>query len=278
MVFTLGNEYVVTLTKKPHWISVLILPIYTLAINNIILLLFSFAGSLNLTRLIYRSGYKDYQQLIIGLSILFWFFASILIAGYTRRGWPHYSLIIIPPLSILAAWEIIRLVGKMRSRLSKKSQTYLVAAVSILMILILLVSAVTNFQLYYHFLRYKFGLDTYYEFLLSDLHDGSGFVMMDHVADYIRRNTAPDDYIYSWSDNMQIYYLADRRGPIDMIWPIYASSTGSRNRIFSPDTKYIIIGNSQVVTIPEWVRANLAESYRLVAQFGSQKIYEHILH
>jgi len=38
-----------------------------------------------------------------------------------------------------------------------------------------------------------------------------------------------------------------------MIWPLYAEATGYYQHIFSPKTKYIVVGDSIQAAKPEWL-------------------------
>ncbi len=96
------------------------------------------------------------------------------------------------------------------------------------------------------------------------------------IAAYIRDNTTPDDFIYAWSDNVQIYYLADRRAPIEFIWPINAEAADSYKFIFLPQTKYIIVGESILAVKPEWLNEGLEISYTLEKVIEEHNIYRRI--
>ena len=93
------------------------------------------------------------------------------------------------------------------------------------------------------------------------------------IAQYLQSHTTKDDFIYTWSDNAQIYYLTDRQAPIDIIWPSYAEATGPYQRIFIPRTKYIIVGNSIVAAKPNWLSKELEKSYTLETIIEDMKIY-----
>ena len=77
-----------------------------------------------------------------------------------------------------------------------------------------------------------------------------------------------------WSGDVQIYYLADRRCPIDTLFPSQIELTEPHQRIFVPQTKYIIVGDSYMVTRPDWLYPELAENgYELETIIEGQEIY-----
>jgi hypothetical protein len=67
--------------------------------------------------------------------------------------------------------------------------------------------------------------------------------------------------------------MADRRCPIDIIWPLYAQATGPYQRIFGPQTKYIIVSQINSLPRPAWFIAELNDKYRLETVIAGQEIY-----
>lgn len=277
MVFTFGQNYVDQITTNSSFISILILPIYILVFNNIILLLLSMGGCVRILRRTSKKYQTNQAFTIISLGIISWYILSIFTAGITRRGWNHYSLIIIPPLTILAAWEIGQLHRKFIARRNNQKRYLSLIPFFVLLAAVIFFSGLSNYKFYYHYSRYKLGIDTYEEFLVNgSFLEGTGMVASQKIAAYIRDNTTPDDFIYAWSDNVQIYYLADRRAPIEFIWPINAEAADSYKFIFLPQTKYIIVGESILAVKPEWLNEGLEISYTLEKVIEEHNIYRRI--
>ena len=70
------------------------------------------------------------------------------------------------------------------------------------------------------------------------------FLHVRELANYVRVHTVPSDRVYAWIGDIESYYAADRPCPIDIIWPLYAEVTGSYRRIFGPQTRYVIVGET----------------------------------
>jgi hypothetical protein len=144
--------------------------------------------------------------------------------------------------------------------------------VGLLLFTALFFSARQNFNYYYHFTRYKMGLESHQDFLLKGWPvAGEELVRVQALADYVGARTTPDDFIYYHSIYTQVYYLSDRRSPIDTLFPRYAEATGAYSRIFVPQTKYIIVENNAVG--PAWLFTELAKNYVLETVIEEQSIY-----
>jgi hypothetical protein len=94
------------------------------------------------------------------------------------------------------------------------------------------------------------------------------------LAEFVAAQTEPDDSVYYWSEDVQLYYLANRRSPIDMIWPIDIAASGPPQRVFTPQTQLIIIDRREPAPAPpDWFMAELAANYLLEAEFDEQVVY-----
>ena len=275
LVFSLGTGYVDDTSNQVNFIFIPVLPLFVLGINNVILVLLSLGACYRFFKENRLKSAVDSSFKLIGFGIIVWYLLSILIAGLTRRLWHHYSLIVIPPLSLLAAWEIVQLIKKRVVQRPLAQRRSAVLPVVGLLIAALLISAGTNYKIYYSYWRFQSGVADFAEFLESAGPNGADLRLLT-TAEYIQARTTADDFIYSWSNNAQIYYLTDRRAPIDMIWPIYAQATGPYQRIFSPRTKYILVGESNTAITPGWLYQELEKSYRLETVIGDQEIYRRI--
>jgi 4-amino-4-deoxy-L-arabinose transferase-like glycosyltransferase len=274
LVFNLGTNYVNQLSSSRNLLFVLFIPFLLLLINNGILLLLSLGGALHIIKKSNRSFYNNQRFTVIGYGILFWFLLSIIIAGITRTMFPHYSIIIIPSLSILAAWELVQIKNRILEVNTFTNINFTSLVYPTLISTALILSVYSNYRYYYHFVMYSIGRETYDDFLIQDNSpENSTPLKMKKISNYIQDNSDSEDFIYSWSDNAQIYYLANRRAPIDIIWPSYAEATGSYKRIFSPQTKIIIVGESILAPKPDWFWDELSRAYKLDTTIGDQKIY-----
>jgi hypothetical protein len=273
LVFTLGFGYVdYRNANSPYWVFY---PIVVLMTDNILLLIFSLAGFVTATVSQYhRFRFKHGQAVSSAVYIAAWYVLSFAEADVTHGLFPHYFLLIIPSLALLAAWFLLQLYEALRSKAGVGGRLVVALSLSGLLTVTLLVSAVFNFSYYDHYARYRLGLETYRDFLLEGWSPpGPQLVRLQEVADYIKAHTTASDYIYYWSDDVQLYYLADRRCPIDIIWMHYIEATGPRERVFGPQTKYIVVDNTGDYPHPAWLYDNLAGKYTLETAIENQDVY-----
>jgi 4-amino-4-deoxy-L-arabinose transferase-like glycosyltransferase len=273
LVFTLGQRYVnlavAASTGPGYW---LLYPFVGLAVNNAILLSYSLASLAIIFVLPWQKLKSDNRLTLFYIAV--WYILSFIEANASRIPFFHYYLLLVPPLALLAAWLPLKIYGDLKNKLSP---FHLLKANLLLVLLVgipLLFSLQQNFNYYQRYVQYKLGLGSYNEFLLA----GGPAIEADvlqvaTLANYLRRHTSPAEYLYYWSESVQLYYLADRRCPIDIIWPLYAEATGSYQRIFGPQTKYIIVSRNNRLPLPPWFTAELAEKYRLETVLANQEIY-----
>lgn len=273
-VFTHGQEYVnfriaVSANYPPQYRDYwLLFPVYGLAQNNVVLLGYSGLGMVTLFL------YKPWRTAET-TSLVVWYLVSIVQASITRVLFYHYFILIIPPLAILAAIFITGLTLLLKNKMPFAPKIAAALALVILLVVPLAVSVDKNYDYYYHFVRYKLGQQTFEEFLLQGWpEEGRRLVQVQTVADYIKEQTSPEDRIYYWSGNMQLYYLADRRCSVDIIWPIHVNSVMERERIYGPTTKYIILGRSNNLReYPDWLTQNVEQLYVEETEIDGQKIF-----
>lgn len=275
-VFTLGRGYVSFRTAAaPGPEYMFLFPFVGLSENNVALVIFSIASSAMAVVNLLRGRYKQNRQCLTEFYVVAWYAISFLEAGVTRIHFSHYYLLVLPPLVLLAAWFLLRLyrVGKNRSRATRFA---VFAFLTLSLVSVLFFSVVLNYNYYYRYLEYKFGPGTWHDFVLKGTSGGRGLMRVQELADYVAARTSPSDYIYYWSGYTQIYYLADRRCPIEVVWPMYVESLGPYQRIFSPRTKYVILGESNNVPRADWLYEELEGKYVLETVIDEQEVYRRI--
>lgn len=117
------------------------------------------------------------------------------------RSFPHYFIQLFPFMAILGGIGLAMLLHAKR--------TLLLCATP----LVLLLFGVYLRKDYPLFVtlpvdsvsRYKYG------------EDGTNFVTSAKIADYIKARTLPDDYIFQWGLEPELYFLAGRRAPVPYI-------------------------------------------------------------
>ncbi len=274
LVFTLGQAYGAETSLNPEvasgalrWLLYPLLPLFGLGLNNAALLMFSLAAAL----LIVRNKALRRSPL---LWLLLWYLLSFVEAGINLELFAHYYLLIVPPLAILAAWFLRRLY---RDLLVANKKVWATAVFSTLLIISLGISAWENGPYWRQYLRYETGIISREEFVaLGWPSFGPRLTRVAALAQFVAAQTEPDARIYYWSEDVQLYYLTDRRPPIDMIWPIDIAASGPPQRVFKPQTHLIIIDQRREPAPPDWFMAELAAHYALEAAFDEQVIYRRV--
>ncbi len=271
LVFTLGQSYGAANSLNPEvasgavrWLLYPLLPLYGLGINNAFLLIFSLAAALLIliNKALRRSPL---------LWLLIWYLLSFVEAGINLELFAHYYLLIVPSLAVLAAWFIRKLY---RDLLAANKGFWATAVLSTLLVIALGISAWENSMYWWHYLRYKTGSASLEDFVESGWPGfGARLTRVSDLANFVATETEPDENVYYWSEDVQLYYLAERRPPIDMIWPIDIAATGPPQRVFARQTSLIVVDERREPTPPDWFLAQLAANYVLEAEFDEQLIY-----
>jgi len=261
LVFKFGFYYVddtsfIVVFPKPFGF-----PLFLIAMNNIALLTFGLIGAY---RLIRRSIPLRTLANLIDFTLALWLIISLALAGFRGGGFPHYPLIAVPPLALIAAVEISLNYQRWQITSSKK-QAMLGAGIMITLIVANFLWR--NYDLYSQFIPDKPGQKSVFQTSIEN-----------HAAlfDYIKSHTKPTDFIYVWSINLQLYYYADRLPPIDILWPFYVTATGPPERIFEVRTKYIVVDDVKIFPRPEWLLSGLKQNYKLETLINGMEIYRRI--
>jgi 4-amino-4-deoxy-L-arabinose transferase-like glycosyltransferase len=275
-VFTLGGEYVGSFNTFLSWLFILYSPLVVILSTNYALLILSFAGLVTILRSAFKYASKEKITWVYGLSVSAWFTLSIIEAGIPRSTFEHYALLVIPPLAILAAFEIMVIQENFLKRRNTPGRGWHFNWAIIWLIAIIEINAFLGFQYYTQFTRYKLGLATYTEFLSSVPRRGKLYVNAVQLSDYIKTHTSSEDRIFLWSDNVMVYYYADRRSPIDLIWPVNIQARGNFEHIFTPQTKYVIFGDNSVSKKPAWLPQDFDQLYEYETSIGDALVYKRI--
>ena len=132
---------------------------------------------------------------IVGFQCLLQILAVCLAIALPGKYFPHYFIMIIPFLAIPAGVGLDH-ISRMRR----------LPAVSML----LFVVAACSFSLWKN---YEFYTDYSPERVSVEKYGTTLFVASGRVAHYLRGHTRPDDYIFQWGFEPELYFLADRRCP-----------------------------------------------------------------
>lgn len=149
------------------------------------------------------------------------------------------------------------------------------AVFTTLLLIALGISVWENGNYWQHYLRYRAGATSQSQFVTQGWPSfGPRLTRVAKLADFVADQTNSDDRLYYWSEDVQLYYLANRRPPMEMIWPIDIVATGLPQRVFTPQTRLIIIDERRELAPPDWFQAELADNYELLTQFDEQLVYQ----
>lgn len=266
-VFTFGQGYTNVSVGGPQY--ALFYPILGLSYNNVSLLIFSLAGFI---MIMINKTHRITPLLFLAV----WYILSFIEAsGFVRVFRFYYYLLIVPPLALLTAWFLLKIYRDLRQ--ARPSNHWLAPFILTgLLTIALAISVAQNFNFYAHFVRYKLNQESYRNFLMNGSPFGPQLIQLQELANYVRQHTTPNDHIYYWSEDIQIYYLADRRCALDVIWPLYVEATGPRERIFKPATKYIIVDTTRPNPDWLWLYPELKQNYNLETVMYGQEIYHRV--
>lgn len=269
LVFTLGFTYInntdvmrlATLSRPFGLAFAFIGP------NNVLLL---YLGSIGAIHFLYRSFRLRSMHELIEVILALWLVITFAEIGVRGGGFVYYTLIAIPPLAFMGAAEINAIYQHMKQN---HKQTKFAALTGIILVEFVLVNfCYRSFDFYRSYYLYKTNRISYDSFI-SHIDKGWYTNIDEGLLSYIDSHTTSQDFIYVWSEHVQIYYYADRLPPIDILWPSYVSATGSPERIFDPRTKYIIVDPAEDFDRPQWLMVGLAKNYFLETTINGQEIY-----
>jgi 4-amino-4-deoxy-L-arabinose transferase-like glycosyltransferase len=276
LVFQLGSRYIGYGDAKPVY-YIFLGPITVLLTVNPILVFFGLlhAGRclIHLRRTLSEERFKGLAQ----TALLLWLLGSILEAGILRTPFRHYVLLVVPPLALLASLEIAliwkRIVPSGGNKLPAR------AWIPITMILAVLANSLYTSQDYLGgYFQYLNGQITWTEFVQNHTFLGEERTASVETAQYLAEHTHPDETIFLWTDQAQIYYLANRRSSADIIWPFYIPSLGDPRRVLVSKPRYIVTGPLflPVEKMPAWLGEELDNHYVLETTIKDRQLYRRV--
>lgn len=241
-----------------------LLPLWGLAVNNAVLLIFSLAGFVLIVR------QRPWRPGLLALLPL-WYVLSFVEAGLKLDLFAHYYLLVVPALALLAAWFLRKLYFDVRLANSVRAATAVLASLAVVA---LGISVWENGNYYRHYVRYMRGHESLPTFIESGWPSfGERLIRAADLADYVVANSEPTEQIYYWSQDVQLYYLAQRQSPVDIIWPYDLEAAQNLPALFDSQTELIIIDQRREPEPPEWFIDGLEANYLLEAAFDEQLVY-----
>lgn len=266
IVFENGQGYLNQIKDYLPIYFIVIYPLYFLGSSNLPLAVFGITewfAAFGRTLKIKGKLSLIHPAQSVGLSIVAWFPISIFEAGISRAPFLHYPLLVVPAMSLLAAMLISNInQANFRESTGRIGGKFLVLG----MVFIGVVYPLRHtFSYYYSFMKYLTHTGSYESFLLSTAYPNKTQVCALKTAEFLKQNTQPEENVYVWSEDVQIYYLTDRKAPVDYIWPNQVGKARDPWKIFGPNTKYIVVGKPIFVSdFSDWFYENLNAMYEVV--------------
>jgi hypothetical protein len=269
LVFTLGFTYInntdvmrLATLSRPFGLAIAFI-----GPNNVLLL---YVGLIATAYFLWHSFRLRTMQELAELMLALWLVVTFAEIGIRGGGFVYYTLIAIPPLAFMAAAGINAVYHWGRE--AGKQPKYAAMAGVLLIEFVLVNFCFRSFDFYKNYYLYKTNRISYDHFITQI--DKGWYTNIDEgLLTYLELHTSPQDFIYVWSEHVQLYYYADRLPPIDILWPSYVSATGPPQRVFGQNTKYIIVDPLNEFARPQWLLDGLAENYRLETVIDGQEIY-----
>ncbi len=265
LVFELGTGYVGRLDTPLY--NIVLFPLFRVARANPALTILGLVGAVQIVRKFGQTIERQPATGPVRLMLVVWLGMSIIAAGASRLPFAYYGLLVVPALSLLAGTEI----GQIWER--SRSERLLAWVAAVFAIAIFVNGAFVSRQYLGAYLQYRFGNIPEATFLQEGLTNGRAHLESLETAAYIRKNSAPDDLIFVWSDNVQIYYFADRRTPAYMLWPHYLDETAITQAL-AKKPLYVIVASRIVFNVPiDFLLQEMSGDYSLETVIGEHQVF-----
>ena len=256
---TMGVNY---LKSSLSFLVIPILPLFMLGQANITFAIISLVGMFWIILKVPTLFKTNPPQAIFKTMLFVWAAASIFVAGVSRFPYPHYSLLLVPPFSLLVSIFLVEFLENYRNK--KKPIAFSVNVLGFAIIFAIFFNTIGISQNYYrYYLGYKLSNIDYEEFLKHGPYDGEKYYVTYKLANYIQEHTGINDYIFCWTKQPQIYYLSDRGSSSDVLWIDYIPIIGPPQRVFDKNPKLVIVEPEFVGgdESPQWLSDVLVENY-----------------
>lgn len=273
LVFQVGSEYI-NYNESP-WYFIFLMPIAIIINANLSLLLIGFVSVFRLLFYLPKKIKKNKSIALNQFSLIIWLFMSIFAAGFSRFGFAHYGILLIPPLSLLFGVEVSELWTRIQNQQPDLNIIKKLLLPTLMIMVVFGNTFYSSSDYIVGFFNYRLGKINLTEFATNHTIMGPNNVMAKDIAAYIEQNSNPDDYIFTWTELAQISYLANRKSSADILWPIYISHFGPPERVYEKKPVYIVVGpyffyNEET---PEWIKSKLITSYNLEKTYNQYNLY-----
>lgn len=273
LVFQLGTSHV-SISELP-WYFIFIIPLLMVSSANLIFLFIGLIGFLKTLIYFPKNLVANKKQGFTQFIVIVWFILSIFVAGFSRHYFPHYALLIIPPLSLLVGVEITELSNRINNYFFNPSTLKKYIFPVVLVLVVFGNALYSSYNYFEGYIKFRARIISLVEFISNYTPYGKINLVAQDIAFYIEQNTNPQDTILTSTQFAQICYLSNRRSSVDVLWPRYVSQLGSPERAFETKPVYIVVGpNFQYdEEIRDWLFVELEKSYELEVILDHHKLY-----
>ncbi|MEW5830623.1 MAG: glycosyltransferase family 39 protein [Chloroflexota bacterium] len=265
LVFQLGAGYVGRLDSPLY--NILLFPLFLAARANLVLTILGLVGAVQVARKFGHAIEREPATGPVRLMLVVWLVTSVIVAGISRFPFVYYGLLVVPALSLLAGTEI----GQLWERSRGERPLAWVAAV--FAIAIIANGIFVSRQYLGAYLQYRLGNIPEKTFLQEGPTNGRAHLESLEIADYVRSRSAPDDLIFVWSDNVQIYYFSGRRTPAYLLWPHYLDETAITQAL-AKKPLYVIVAPKIVFNVPiDYLLREMSGGYALETVTGGHQVF-----
>lgn len=175
---------------------------------------------------------------IVLLTLALWVVTSFLGIAMTGNFWPHYFLQMLPPLSVLSGYAVASVYK--REGL-KWPRVVLTGALTLLFIWSAYKPVLADYKYYLLYSPQDISKNRYGTSVFNEAKE---------IGEYIKARTTPDDYIFQWGYEPEIYFYSMRRPASKHLYmqTVFRVSTdphsgiaGLRDDLFAHRPKYIVI-------------------------------------
>lgn len=136
---------------------------------------------------------------IVLLTLALWVVTSFLGIAMTGNFWPHYFLQMLPPLSVLSGYAVVNIYKK---ESLKWPRVILAGTLTLIFIWSVYRPVLADYKYYLLYSPTEISRERYGTSLFNDAKE---------VGEYIKARTNPDDYIFQWGWEPEIYFYSMRR-------------------------------------------------------------------
>ena len=266
LVFSLGTGYIGL--NNSRFFLIILIPFYLVSKPFFLLTAFGTIRAGQITVLLKRTMHINREKGLFEFLFVIWLLGSVVASGFSKIPFPHYGLLVLPPLAVLSANGITELF----QHFPKVNKLYKYATIIIFTILIA-GNIINSSKAYLEgYIQYQSNSISLEEYLRNDVWLGDMNYDALEVANYIEKNTQQTDEVYGLTYLTQVYYMSSRNAPVNFLWPEYFYQIKNPEKIFGPNTVYIFL-DPLAGKPPQLIQEGLNQFYKLEKTINGVEIY-----